>query len=133
MRISWSEDYAVIFMSKLADNYQKRLIPLSEIAEEFKISLPFLKQLARTLKKNGLIESKEGITGGYKLSRSPENITLWNVLASFNKNSLTPCCNNDGKHTLSCPKEDFCKTKTTWQKINQEFLLKLNSVTLNQL
>lgn len=134
MNLSWGEDYAVILMSKLADNYQKRLIPLSEIAKEYKISYPFLKQLARILKKEGLIESKEGITGGYKLAKQPSKITLWQVISSFQKKGLTNCCRSlDKKHTLSCSKELFCRTKTTWQKINQEILVKLNSVTLDQL
>lgn len=133
MRISWGEDYAVIFMSMLADNFGKRLVPLSEVSQTYKISLPFLKQLAMNLKKQGLIKSKEGVTGGYALTRPPSNITLLSVISALNDPMrLTACCRFTGT-TSPCPKEPFCKTKSTWQKLNQEIYNKLHSVRLSDL
>lgn len=135
MRISWGEDYAVIFMSLLTDNYGKRLVPLSEVSKKYSISLPFLKQLAMLLKKNNLIKSKEGVTGGYQLAKSPKEITLLQVISSLNNPlKLTICCSGgSGQHKENCPKESFCKTKTTWRRINQEIYDKLNAVKLADL
>lgn len=134
MRISWSEDYAVMFMDTLAQNYNRRLVALSEVAKKHHISFSFLKQLASLLKKQGLIESKEGITGGYKLARNPDSITLLDVISAVNpRHSLTMCYHGANGSTLKCPKEDFCRPKTTWQKINQEIVAKLASVKLSQL
>lgn len=134
MRISWGDDYAVIFMSLLTDNYTKRLVPLSEVSKKYSISLPFLKQLAMLLKKKGLIASKEGVTGGYKLAKSPKEITLLQVISALNDPlKLTACCGGVGEHKQNCPKESFCKTKTTWRRINQEIYERLNSVKLADL
>ncbi|MCL5675845.1 MAG: Rrf2 family transcriptional regulator [Patescibacteria group bacterium] len=134
MRISWGEDYAVIFMSELTDNYNKKLVPLSAVSKKYQISLPFLKQLAMMLKKNNLIKSKEGITGGYQLAKDPKEITLLQVISALNNSmKLTACCGGIGAHKKNCPKEAFCKTKSTWKRINQEILDKLNSVKLSDL
>ncbi len=134
MRISWSEDYAVMFMDTLAQNFDKRLVALSEVAAENHISFSFLKQLAMLLKKRGLIKSKEGVRGGYKLAKSPVAITLLDIISAINPHySLTMCYHGANGSNLKCPKEDFCRPKTTWQKINQEIFAKLASVKLSQL
>lgn len=86
------------------------------------------------LKKNNLIKSKEGVTGGYQLSRPPTEITLLQVISALNNTlRLTACCGGSELHRENCPKEAFCKAKTTWQKINQEIYDKLNSVKLADL
>ncbi len=134
MKISWGEDYAVIFMDKLAQNYHKRLVAISEVSAEYHISFSFLKQLAMLLKKHGLIESREGTKGGYKLAKSPKSITLLEITLAINRNcSLTMCHRDRYGLTWKCPKEVFCRPKTTWQKINQEIVAKLASVKLSQL
>ena len=70
MRISWGEDYAVIFMHTLSKNYNNKLVSLSQVSKNNNISIAFLKQLAMLLKKKGFIISKEGLNGGYKDRKS---------------------------------------------------------------
>ncbi len=86
------------------------------------------------LKKNNLIKSKEGVTGGYQLAKSPKEITLLQVISALNDPlKLTACCGGKDQHTENCPKESFCKTKTTWKRINLEIYDKLNGVKLADL
>ena len=134
MRVSWGEDYAVIFMDMLAQSYNGKLVSLSQVSRENNISLSFLKQLAMLLKKKGLITSKEGITGGYKLGKKPQEITLLDIVSAVNlPKGLTKCCHGVHSASVKCPKENFCRSKKTWQRINQELYDKLASVTLAQL
>ena len=58
IKLSRREDYAVILVNELAKEYKKRLIPLSEIAGEYSISLLFLR------KKNFIITTNEFISAG---------------------------------------------------------------------
>lgn len=130
MRISWGEDYAVIFMNNLAKNYSHKLVSLSEVARENKISVAFLKQIAMHLKQKGLIASKEGVGGGYKLAKKPSDISLLDVVSAVNKHwGLTSCCHLD-QNEEKCPREDFCQTKNTWQRVNQEINDKLKSISI---
>ncbi len=134
MRISWGEDYAVIFMDMLAQNYNKKLVSLSQASRENTISLSFLKQLAMMLKKKGLIVSKEGVTGGYKLARDPKKINLYEIVSAINSpRGLTTCCRGVHGKNGDCPKENFCRAKKAWQRINHEMYEKLSSVTLADL
>lgn len=80
MKIPKQEDFAVLLMGELTNNYQRRLVSLSEISRRHGVSVLFLKKIARLLRRRGLIDSKEGIGGGYMLSRQPRTITVWEIV-----------------------------------------------------
>lgn len=82
MKIHRQEDVAVLLMSELVRSYNQRLVPLSEISKKHGISALFLKKIARVLRQKGLIESKEGIGGGYTLVREPREITVWEIISA---------------------------------------------------
>lgn len=134
MRVSWGEDYAVIFMDALAKSYQKRLVSLSEISRKNQISHGFLKQLSVKLKRKKLIKSKEGVGGGYELAKNPKNISLLDIVSAINKHwNLTYCCHLSGGTPHTCPREGNCPTRNTWQRVNQELADKLKTISLQSL
>ena len=83
LRISRKTDYGLLFLSSLARNYPEQLVPLSEIAAQNKLPLPYLRQIAQVLHKAGIIYSKEGVHGGYQLAKAPSTITMTEVITIF--------------------------------------------------
>ncbi len=79
LRLLRQEDVAILLMSELA-HYPDRSISLAEIGKNHGVSMLFLKKLARHLRGAGLIESKEGAYGGYKLARDARAISVWDVM-----------------------------------------------------
>lgn len=67
-------------MTALAKNYGKGPIPMSSIASTKNIPLRFLEGILLQLKKKGLLLSSRGIDGGYSLGKSPEEITLRDIM-----------------------------------------------------
>lgn len=132
IRLSKREDYAIILINELARNYKKRLVPLSEIAREYSISVLFLRNLAYELKNAGIIKAIEGKSGGYFLIQNPHNLKMGNVLKIFSKNQLLDCCKsgNDQLHKRNCPKQDYCITGNVWRKLNKEFIDKIYNLSL---
>lgn len=127
---SKQEDYAIVLVTKLAQNYSKRLVPLSEIAKEYKISPLFLRNLANSLSINGIIRAKEGKSGGYFLVKNPKNLKLIEVLSVFEKRPLLDCCSLSGKKDKTkCEKEKICEVSKVWKKMNTEFLEKISNLT----
>lgn len=125
MKITKYQDYGILLMAKLAQNWRKRLVPLSEVGRFYHISPLFLKHLAAALKKAKLIKSKEGASGGYALVRHPETISLRQILQVFaGPQILAPGCLN-----TSCPVKK-CAPKLVWQKINKEILKSLEKISL---
>jgi len=81
MRVSAKAQYACIATLELASNYQEpQLLQVKTIADTHGISPRFLVQILLQLKVHGLVRSIRGAAGGYQLARSPEEISLADVI-----------------------------------------------------
>src|SRR3989338_9112943 len=132
IKFSRREDYAVILVNTLAREYKKRLVPLSEIAKEYNISLLFLRNLAGELRNAGVIKAVEGKFGGYFLVKAPEKIKMGEILGIFSESLLLVCCPSGRKdsHQRICPQRNHCVAGNTWRQLNKEFIDKVYSLTL---
>jgi len=70
-------------MAELALIYPDGRISLSDLSRRHGISPLLLKKLARYLKTAGLLMSKEGVDGGYWLSRPPGEIKIWEIIGAL--------------------------------------------------
>ncbi len=129
MKVIREEDFALIFMSILSENYQKGFIALSYVASKTKLSPLFLKHIVSKLLKSGLIKSKEGIHGGYKLVKPPESISIAEVLKAISGEIITPYCS----HRECRVREKQCFCLPFWGKINKKIYSYLDSVKLSDL
>ena len=132
IRFSRREDYAVILITKLAQNYNKRLVPLAEVASEYKISILFLRNLANDLRHAGVIKAVEGKNGGYFLQKDPKKLFMKEVLSAFSKEPLVECCPTGLAHKGVCPKTSFCQPGFIWRKLNKDFLEKISNLSIDQ-
>jgi Rrf2 family protein len=81
MLFSAKAEYACLAMLELAARHgEPKPVRLVEIAEVHGIPQRFLVQILLQLKGAGLIASTRGAAGGYQLARSPEEISLADVL-----------------------------------------------------
>ena len=105
MKITKKGDYALRALVDLALNYKKGLRQIQDIVRKEAIPEKFLEQILVTLKNAGFIHSKRGI-GGYFLRKSPEEISLGDVIRVID-GPLTPlqCVNTEH---LNCSKEMTC-------------------------
>jgi Rrf2 family protein len=80
MRISAKGEYAIKAMLDLSMHRSRALVPIQEIAARQAIPQRYLEQVLLALKRAGLLTSKRGSTGGYHLSKAPEEVTVGAVL-----------------------------------------------------
>ena len=80
MRISAKGEYAIKAMLDLAMHRGRPLVPIQEIATRQAIPQRYLEQVLLALKREGLLTSKRGSTGGYHLTKAAEEITVGAVL-----------------------------------------------------
>jgi len=81
MKLSAKAEYACVALVELANRHQRGLpTSIKVIAEHYGISQPFLMQIFLQLKGAGLVVSIRGAGGGYQLARSPDNISLLDVI-----------------------------------------------------
>ena len=80
MRISAKGEYAIKAVLDLALHRDRDLIPIQEIAARESIPQRYLEQVLLSLKRAGILTSKRGSSGGYHLTKSPDEITVGAVL-----------------------------------------------------
>jgi Rrf2 family protein len=80
VRLSAKGEYAIKAMLDLALHGGDGLQPIQEIAGRQGIPQRYLEQVLLQLKRGGMLASKRGSSGGYRLGRSPEEITVGAVL-----------------------------------------------------
>jgi Rrf2 family cysteine metabolism transcriptional repressor len=111
-------EYGLRLMVFLAQNFGQEPTPLRQIAKKRNLPYRFLSQLALKLKKAGLIRAKEGAGGGYFLARSPQKITVAEVLEILEGPiELVDCLRNGA----SCPWAGACGQKQMFEKMKGSF------------
>lgn len=80
MYLSAKEQYALQALTELSRVYVRgQCATMEMIAERFRIPKKYLVQVLIDLRRSGLITSKRGLNGGYRLARSPEDVTFGDV------------------------------------------------------
>lgn len=89
MKVSAKTDYACHALLELASRWPNAVpVQIGTIAENQKIPAKFLTQILVDLKQAVLVESIRGQKGGYVLARAPQEISLREVVAYFEKPSV---------------------------------------------
>jgi len=120
LKISKKGEYGVEVLIALSKIDKDKLFSIKQIAKQYYLPKSFLATIMGDLKKAGLVISKEGISGGYKLAKPPQKITLLEILQIFEKGTFLVDC-VCGKHNL-CNRESFCSSKSAWASISQELI-----------
>ncbi|RMF83426.1 MAG: SUF system Fe-S cluster assembly regulator [Nitrospirae bacterium] len=126
LRISKLADYGTVVMVQIA-SAPYRLHTAAEVAEEVGVPLPTVSKLLKGLARQGLVVSKRGALGGYRLARPPEEITIGHVITALEGPvAVTACSDGDGL----CDHEESCATRIPWIRVNQIVQEALDGVTL---
>lgn len=80
MKITYKGDYALKIILDLSLNYGSRMVQIKDISKRQDIPLKYLEQIVLVLKGAGYIRSKRGPVGGISLAKSPESITLGEII-----------------------------------------------------
>lgn len=80
MNITAKSKYAVRALVELAGRSNGSPVPLIEIAESRGIPARFLEQLFANLRRAGILGSVRGVNGGFRFSRSPDQVTVLEVV-----------------------------------------------------
>lgn len=119
-QVSRQVDYAVQFVSRLAQLEAQQTLSLRTFSNESTISFLFLQKIARSLKQAGIIDSTKGARGGYFLVMPAGRISLMHVVEAIEG----PYGVVDCVHGM-CNKTQDCKTKEVWLAINRDIVERL--------
>ena len=126
MKFSAKALYGLRAAFYLGQNYGKTSLSVSKLSGLAGVSSSYLEKIMHTLKKDGVVVSQMGASGGYVLSRPPPEISIGQILTSLEGDLfLSSCVAKDCKS--GCPNKNIFKI--IYQNINHV----LEGLTLQQM
>ena len=116
MKLTNKGRYAVMAMADLAKINTDQPTNLTEISIRQGISISFLEQIFSKLKKGNLVKSCRGPSGGYLLTRTPEEIKLSSIIKAVDENVKTLGCKKESKKGCN-GKLIKCITHNLWDDL----------------
>ena len=116
MKLTSRGRYAVMAMADLAKNNVKKPTSLTEISLRQGISVAYLEQLFLRLRKNNLVQSARGPSGGYMLTKPPEKIKLLSIISAVDEKIKTVKCKKESKKGCN-GKSIKCITHNLWDDL----------------
>ncbi|MCM1182915.1 MAG: RrF2 family transcriptional regulator [Roseburia sp.] len=128
MKISTRGRYSFRMMIDLAQHYDEGFIALKDISARQNISKKYLEQIIPFLNRSSLLNANKGHMGGYRLAKSPSEITVREILESA-EGSLVPVSCMDNSPNL-CENCNGCLTLPVYEGLYHVILDYLNGITL---
>lgn len=137
MRISTKSRYGLRALFDMAYNCGTEPTQIQDISRRQQISPRYLEQIFQKLKKAGVLNSKRGPQGGYSLARTPDKITVLEIVRATEQDLLFVDCAAEGRKSsrrkTTCVLDGSCVTQTVWKEANEVLETLLAGITLETL
>lgn len=134
MKLSLRGEYALRALIVLGLHDGHDVVRIQTISDQQNIPKRFLEQILNDLKTAGILESKRGLAGGYRLKLRPNQITLARVIRLI-EGPLAPvsCVSENFYERCSCPSEENCGIRSIMKEVRDAIVKVLEGVTLEAL
>jgi Rrf2 family protein len=134
MRLSLRGEYALRALLVLGLNYGEGIVRIQAISEQQNIPKRFLEQILNDLKSAGMVQSRRGVAGGYRLAKRPDQISLASVVRHI-EGALAPvsCVSERFYEKCSCPDEARCAIRSVMKEIREAVVTIAERVTIAEL
>lgn len=130
MKLSAKARYAVRILLDLATFQGQGPVRTSDISEHTGVSVRFIEQILKPLKKAKLVDSARGASGGYMLAAKPEDISLAAIIRIIEGSlCLTHCCENP----KVCHRSPTCRSHRAWVRVTQIMEAELEGISIKDL
>jgi Rrf2 family transcriptional regulator, cysteine metabolism repressor len=134
MKLSLRGEYALRALIVLGRSQAHAVVRIQTISEQQNIPKRFLEQILHDLKSAGLVESKRGVAGGYRLRLPPDRITLAAVIRHIEGPlAPVPCVSENFYERCSCPDETRCGVRSVMKEVRDAIVRILEDLTLARL
>lgn len=130
-QVTAKTDYGLLLMIALGKANGRGQKSLRQLADEQRLPYRFLTQIAIPLRHAGLLEAKEGVGGGYRLTRPPDAITVGEIVRALEGPIGLVRCAAQGAGT--CPSEGVCALPPFWHKVGTTINRAFDTLTLADL
>jgi Rrf2 family protein len=127
-------DYALLALSYLATESLSdpfRLVNTKEISDKYHIPIEMLAKILQVMARSGLVVSHPGPTGGYRLGRDANTISISDVVNSIDGQLGIVHCSNG--NDASCEQFDRCTIKTPLYELENRMNMLLQQISIREI
>jgi FeS assembly SUF system regulator len=131
IRIGKMTDYGIVLLSFFARGDEPQVFNARELAAQSQLPLPTVSKILKALSRGELLESQRGVSGGYRLARSADNISVAEIISVLEGPIAMTECSDVGHG--NCDLETHCPIRGNWRKINIVVRKALEGLTLSDM
>ena len=133
MRITTQAEYGLICALHLARRSDDAPVTGRDIASSERLPPDYVEQIMLKLRRANIVVSTRGARGGYRLSRSPEDITVRDVISASEHSTFDVHCVTHPVGEERCAESHDCSIRPVWVLLQRRIDEVLNSVRLSDL
>ena len=134
MKLTAQEEYGLRCLLHVARAGEGESLTIPEIGRAEALSIPYVAKLMRILRQGEFVKSVRGQTGGYTLTRSPENIPVGEVLAALGGRLFEPgFCDQFSGLKRICTHSVDCSIRSLWGAVQTAVDSVLAGISLRDL
>ncbi len=131
LRLSKFTDYAVVVLTRLEEAEEGGVLTAPGLAGATGLGAPTVAKVLKILSHAGLVESRRGASGGYRLTRPLAEMPLTEVIAAIDGPiALTACVDNSFG---VCDAEATCPVRGRWDAVNDAIRRALSGISIADL
>jgi len=133
MRVTTWTEYSLIISLHLARRGGEQPVAARDISESERLPGDYVEQILLRLRRAGLVESVRGARGGYTLARSPEQISVHDVMAACDHQIFEVNCETHPVANARCAPGGQCSIRPVWFALRDRVDELLKGVSLADL
>lgn len=129
IRMSKLTDYGIVLLTHMAMGPAGRVHTAQDLAEASRVPSPTASKILKQLARAGLVVSHRGRKGGYGLARSPDDVSVGDIICAIEGPiGITDC----GTEVAgACSLEAICAARSRWGPISRAIAQALSGVRLS--
>ena len=133
LKLSKKTEYALMAVKFMAMKPDYHSATAKEISDGYNIPYDLLSKVLQQLTKKNVIKSYQGIKGGYSLIKTPNDLTLIDVISAVEPNYQITECMQNGSNDKDCTYFDCCMIRDPLARVQKEIDKLFRSVTIHQI
>jgi Rrf2 family iron-sulfur cluster assembly transcriptional regulator len=133
MKLNKSTRYALYAAMELAGSDPDEQVTAAGVAERYGISTAVVAKVFPQLARSGIAVGLRGSGGGYRLARSPSEVTVLDVIEAFEPPRPGDGCLLAAPGETACEQRPACRLKSLFDEVDEMARCTFASITLETL
>lgn len=133
MRVTTFTEYSLIVTLHLARRQGQRHLSAADLAAAEGLPADYVEQILLKLRRAGVVDSVRGAHGGYRFTRDPASVSVYEVMSACDRQTFEINCDAHPLGDGRCAPDGNCSIRPVWQALRDRVDGFLRGVSLADL